>query len=114
MRYIGHTLFNDYSYGGDRILAGTVFTKYKVNNELSFGGGLNFYSKIYTGTGTSYIEQEAFMLANLMANYKIDKHTELQLNINNLFDKKYYEGIGTNLMVYGAPRNAMLSVRYYF
>lgn len=92
----------------------TVFTKYKVNNELSLGGGLNFYSKIYTGTGTSYIEQEAFMLANLMANYKIDKHTELQLNINNLFDKKYYEGIGTNLMVYGSPRNAMLSVRYYF
>jgi len=49
-----------------------------------------------------------------MAKYQIDKHTELQLNINNLFDTKYYEGIGTNLMVYGAPRNAMLSLRYSF
>lgn len=29
MRYIGHTLFNDYSYGGDRVMAGTIFTKYK-------------------------------------------------------------------------------------
>lgn len=72
------------------------------------------FTKFYTGSGTSYIEQEAFTLVNLMAKYQLDKHTELQLNINNLFDKTYYEGIGTNLMVYGAPRNAMLSMRYSF
>jgi len=29
MKYIGHPLFNDERYGGDKILAGTVFTKYK-------------------------------------------------------------------------------------
>ena len=29
MKYIGHTLFNDERYGGDRILKGTHFTKYK-------------------------------------------------------------------------------------
>ena len=29
MKYIGHTLFNDWEYGGDRILKGTVFPKYK-------------------------------------------------------------------------------------
>ena len=29
MKYIGHTLFNDERYGGDRILKGTTFTKYK-------------------------------------------------------------------------------------
>jgi 23S rRNA pseudouridine1911/1915/1917 synthase len=28
-RYIGHPLFNDETYGGDRILKGTTFTKYK-------------------------------------------------------------------------------------
>jgi len=92
----------------------TAFTKYKINNELSLGGGLNYYSRFYTGSGSSYIEQEAFTLTNVMAHYQIDKQTEVQLNINNLFDKKYYEGIGTNLMVYGTPRNAMLSLRYYF
>ncbi len=33
-QYIGHPLFNDNEYGGDRILRGTTFTKYKqfVNN----------------------------------------------------------------------------------
>jgi 23S rRNA pseudouridine1911/1915/1917 synthase len=29
MKYIGHPLFNDETYGGDRIVKGTVFTKYK-------------------------------------------------------------------------------------
>jgi 23S rRNA pseudouridine1911/1915/1917 synthase len=28
-KYIGHPLFNDETYGGDRILKGTTFTKYK-------------------------------------------------------------------------------------
>jgi len=34
MRYIGHPIFNDQTYGGDEILKGTTFTKYKqfVNN----------------------------------------------------------------------------------
>src|SRR5690606_17776355 len=29
MKSIGHTLFNDERYGGDKILKGTTFTKYK-------------------------------------------------------------------------------------
>ncbi|MEQ8240456.1 MAG: RluA family pseudouridine synthase [Cyclobacteriaceae bacterium] len=29
MKFIGHPLFNDATYGGDQILKGTVFTKYK-------------------------------------------------------------------------------------
>jgi len=29
MQHIGHPLFNDELYGGDRIVKGTVFTKYK-------------------------------------------------------------------------------------
>jgi 23S rRNA pseudouridine1911/1915/1917 synthase len=29
MQHIGHSLFNDDTYGGDRILKGTVYTKYK-------------------------------------------------------------------------------------
>lgn len=29
MKHTGHTLFNDWEYGGDRILKGTVYSKYK-------------------------------------------------------------------------------------
>ncbi|MBT1703636.1 RluA family pseudouridine synthase [Chryseosolibacter indicus] len=36
MKYIGHTLFNDAMYGGNDILKGTVFTKYKQFVENCF------------------------------------------------------------------------------
>ncbi len=36
MKHIGHTLFNDKTYGGDRILKGTVFAKYKQFVENCF------------------------------------------------------------------------------
>ena len=36
MKYIGHTLFNDERYGGDKILKGTSFTKYKQFVENTF------------------------------------------------------------------------------
>ncbi|MBU2994966.1 RluA family pseudouridine synthase [Cellulophaga baltica] len=36
MKHIGHTLFNDARYGGERILKGTTFTKYKQFVENAF------------------------------------------------------------------------------
>ena len=36
MKHIGHTLFNDKTYGGDRILKGTVYSKYKQFVENCF------------------------------------------------------------------------------
>lgn len=36
MQHIGHPLFNDATYGGDRIVKGTVFTKYKQFVENCF------------------------------------------------------------------------------
>jgi 23S rRNA pseudouridine1911/1915/1917 synthase len=36
MQYIGHPLFGDYGYGGDKILKGTVYTKYKQFIENCF------------------------------------------------------------------------------
>ncbi|GJM29608.1 MAG: pseudouridine synthase [Cyclobacteriaceae bacterium] len=36
MKYLGHPLFNDSTYGGDRILKGTVFSKYKAFVENCF------------------------------------------------------------------------------
>ena len=36
LKYIGHTLFGDYSYGGDQILSGTIYGKYKTFIENCF------------------------------------------------------------------------------
>jgi len=36
LKYLGHPLFNDATYGGDQVLRGTVFSKYKQFVENCF------------------------------------------------------------------------------
>lgn len=90
-----------------------LFTKYTLY-KWSLGGGLNYKSEAYKDEAAVRITQDAYVLANLMAAYQVDQNIKLQLNVNNLFDEKYYEGLGKNSMVYGAPRNATLTFRYQF
>ncbi|USA53120.1 TonB-dependent siderophore receptor [Acinetobacter sp. C32I] len=90
-----------------------LFTKYTLD-KWSVGGGLNYKSKFYTGEGSQRISQDAYALANLMVGYDIDSNIKAQINLNNVFDKKYYAGIGNNSMVYGSPRNVTLTLRYQF
>ena len=90
-----------------------LFTKYKFD-KYSIGGGLNYRSKFYTGSGTSQVTQGGYTLVELMGDYQIRKDLKLQANIANLFDKRYYEGIGANSMSYGDPRNYSVSLKYTF
>ncbi|WP_323592933.1 hypothetical protein [Aliarcobacter butzleri] len=56
----------------------------------------------------------AKFFASLQAGYKVNKNLDFQLNINNVFDEKYYDRIGNNSMVYGDPRNFTLGMKYTF
>ncbi|MCH7315028.1 TonB-dependent receptor [Acinetobacter sp. ANC 3882] len=91
-----------------------LFTKYKWN-QLSVGGGLSYKSKFYNEVAAfnQRVEQNAYVLANVMLAYDIDQNIKTQLNINNLFDKTYYECVGSSIC-YGTPRNITLSLRYNF
>jgi outer membrane receptor for ferric coprogen and ferric-rhodotorulic acid len=55
---------------------------------------------------------------DLSLGFRPTNHIDLQLNANNLFDKRYYQGITAVVTqgnsVYGAPRNVMLTGRYTF
>lgn len=90
-----------------------LYLKFKTG-QWKAGAGFSYKSKFYTGTGANYIEQEGVTLANAMLGYEFDKNISLQANIENIFDKKYYEGIGANSMNYGNPRNMTLIFRYVF
>ncbi|MNV18635.1 FhuE receptor precursor [compost metagenome] len=90
-----------------------LFVKYK-NEAWYAGAGLNYYSKIYAVAGNTRIERDDLYLANAMLGYKFDQNFSTQININNIFDEKYYEGLGANSMSWGEPRNATLSFNYKF
>ena len=101
-------------------------TTYQLQGDLKqWRVGANLYSQSATFNkgsnvfGNYHVEQEAYALVGLMAGYQVNKHLDTQLNINNVFDKKYYQGIASNSTwspydVFGDPRNLMVTAKYSF
>ena len=91
--------------------------------DLRVGGTLSWQSRLYNdidlADGSSYrLEQGAYAVTDLMAGYRVNQHLDLQLNANNIFDRKYYSAIATSVDYagdsYGNPRNLMLTAKYSF
>lgn len=86
--------------------------------DLTVGGNLSWQSKIYkdkAGPNGERSEQDSYYLVNLMTSYQLTGDAKVQLNINNLFDKKYYSSIDFyNQGFFGEPRNIELSLSYNF
>ncbi len=83
-------------------------------NDLTVGAGLNWQSKAYAGwAGPAFLEAstiKSYAVVNLMANYRINKHLDLNLNLSNLFDRAYrVDETGHD---YGSPRALMATLRY--
>ncbi|MES3708092.1 TonB-dependent siderophore receptor [Pseudomonas putida] len=87
-----------------------------VGDKLTVGGGVNWNSgtSLYFTRYQTRAKQDDYYVASLMARYQVTDHLSTTLNINNLFDEKYYAGFAGNYGHYGAPRNAMLNLRYDF
>jgi outer membrane receptor for ferric coprogen and ferric-rhodotorulic acid len=64
-------------------------------------------------TGRVTVGQEAYATASLMARYALTSKSTLSINVNNLFDKRYYVMTGFyNQALYGEPRNVMVTFNY--
>jgi outer membrane receptor for ferric coprogen and ferric-rhodotorulic acid len=54
----------------------------------------------------------------LHVGFKPTEHIDARVNLNNAFDKKYYNALSNSVAVpsnvYGEPRNLMLSLKYTF
>lgn len=84
--------------------------------KLTVGGGVNWNSKssLYFSRYNTRITQDDYAVASLMTRYQINDHLAATVNLDNLFDEKYYAGMAGSYGHYGAPRNANLTMRYDF
>ena len=97
-----------------------LFTTYQLPgewNKLTLGGGVKWQSRIYQApnTGTSSLggAQRSYALVSLVGRYAITKQTNVAINVNNVFDKKYALQKGDFATVsYGAPRNLMVTLNH--
>ncbi len=99
-----------------------VFTTYQLPGDwhrLTVGGGVNWQSHVYTiasgPNGDERVGQGSYAITNLMARYRFNRSLSAQLNVNNVFDRKYYSQIGFYSQgAWAAGRSAMLTMRYQY
>ncbi|WP_176456898.1 TonB-dependent siderophore receptor [Bordetella genomosp. 5] len=96
-----------------------LWSDYRLPGEWSawtLGGGVNYQTGSYTETRSVRVSQAPYAVWNARVGYQINKNWSAALNVNNLFDKTYYQTIGAPGWgsFYGEPRSATLTVRGTF
>ncbi|NWL79274.1 TonB-dependent siderophore receptor [Pseudomonas taiwanensis] len=98
-----------------------LWTTYELPEGWTLGYGARYISERNVSSSTT-AKLDAYWLHNAMVGYKVSKNLDLQLNVNNLFDKDYVERVrqqnGTSArssaIEYGDARSAILSATYSF
>ena len=102
-----------------------LFTTYRLPDRLdrlTLGGGVRWQSKAWrdevgpdndgiAGTADDRLTQGSYAVVDLMARYQITDGLSLAVNLNNLFDEKYYTAFNQK-STWGQPRNLMVSLRH--
>ncbi|WP_016745480.1 TonB-dependent siderophore receptor [Rhizorhabdus wittichii] len=94
----------------------SLFTSYMFDNGLLLGGGARYVGSVNTAYDGSTRDIASYTLVDASAGYSFDGW-RLQLNLKNLFDKKYYINNYQTLFygnVVGEPRSFTISVRRDF
>ncbi|MDH0303152.1 MULTISPECIES: TonB-dependent siderophore receptor [unclassified Pseudomonas] len=96
-----------------------LFTSYRLPGALeawTIGGGVQAQSDIYSRVGAAKASQAGYAVYNGMLNYRFNDNYSVQLNANNIFDKKYYRQVGATATGYywGDPRNVSVTLRGSF
>ncbi len=107
-----------------------TFTSYQFSDalaHLTIGGGVNWQSKNRVdverpdadyetrfGTSLSSLQQKAVTLVSLMARYQITPQLSVQVNGENLLDRKYYVIDEYGNLYFGAPASVAATLSYRF
>ena len=94
----------------------SLWTTYQPMPKFTLGGGAYYVSKVWGSANPANPKWvPAYWRFDAMASYRIDKHMNLQLNVQNLFDKKYYNQAYASHYASLAPGRAAiltLGIRY--
>ena len=92
----------------------TLWTYYDVLPQLSIGGGATISSLTYAAVAaTSRKWTPGYARFDAMATYHVSKAIDLQLNVQNIFDKKYFSTAYPIYATWAPGRSAMLTLNFY-
>lgn len=92
----------------------SLWSTYQVMPKLTLGGGAYYMAKVYgNAANTKWVPD--YWRFDAVGTYQLNASTTLRLNIQNLFDKTYYDKAYASHMVSVAPaRQAMLTAVFKF
>lgn len=110
----------DQAQKGDRYDSDSPYNLFKLATSYQLSGALDRWTvggafRSQSRTYTSFnVKQGGYSITDLMTSYRLTDNLKVQANMNNVFDKRYYQSIsnsaGANL--FGDPRNLMFTVKW--
>ena len=99
----------------------TSWLTYKLPLGITLGGGMRYADTSARSSNTAaptsnLLNAPAYWVGDAMASCDIDKHWQVQLNVYNLFDRRYMASLNNGGSRYtpGARRNALVSLNAKF
>ena len=92
----------------------TLWTTYQVMPQLTLGAGAIAMDKVYGDlANTKWVP--GYVRYDAMARYNVNKNVDLQLNVNNLSDERYFtKAYASHYATEAEGRNAVLSVNFKY
>lgn len=92
----------------------TLWTTYQVLPQLQLGAGAIAMDKVYgNAANTKWVP--GYVRYDAMARYNVNKNVDLQLNVNNLSDKRYFtKAYSSHYATEAEGRSAVLSVNFKY
>ncbi|MCI0912129.1 TonB-dependent receptor [Pseudomonas putida] len=92
----------------------SLWTTYSITPKLTVGGGAFYVDDVY-GNVANTTMVDSYVRYDAMAAYKLTKHIDLQLNVQNLTNEVYYDkAFSTHFANQAAGRTALLTTSVHF
>ena len=93
----------------------SLWTTYTLPFDVTVGYGATYQGRWYLNTSGALYTTDGYWTHRAMVSYQVLEKLDLQLNVNNLLDEKYFIRIRNNgWATPGDRRSAVLSVNYTF
>jgi len=93
----------------------SFWTTYALPFNVTLGYGANYSGSWYLNTTAPLFKTKAYITQRAMVSYAFNDQLDLQLNVNNLFDTKYYSRVRNNgWATPGDRRQVTLTANYAF
>jgi catecholate siderophore receptor len=91
-----------------------LWSTYELIPKLTIGAGATFVDSRF-GNEANSIEVPSYWRYDAMASYALTKNVDLQLNVQNLTDKRYFDQVfQTHYAHVAAGRTALMSASFHF